>query len=49
MQGVLHLRKEEGVQSSTQSYTSLSTMLQGDIPASKQKQANNSGKDPTRC
>jgi hypothetical protein len=36
MQGVLHLRKKEGVQPSTPSYTSLSTMLQGDIPASKQ-------------
>jgi hypothetical protein len=36
MQGVLHLRKEEWVQPSTQSYTSLSTMLQGGIPAIKQ-------------
>ena len=34
-------KKKEGVQPSTQSYTSLSTMLQGDIPASKQASKQN--------
>jgi hypothetical protein len=45
MQGVLHLRKEEGVQPSTQSYTCLSTMLQGNIPG---KQANKQTMDSVK-